>query len=181
MPYQAVMAKDGTLYAGLQDNGELRTVADGSEFNTHDGDGTWSAVDPDDSNVVYERQPQARAPEELGRRQELVLRRPQPSDTFQFVNPFSMDPTDASHLLDAGNKVWESKDGGGTWTSPFTLGTSPAGVRLRDVGDRPAQRALRHPAPTGAHTPRTSRTRRAQAPFRRARPATPGRRGAQHV
>ena len=40
------------------------------EYKTHDGDGTSSAVDPDDSNVAYERQPEAGS-RRLGRRQEL--------------------------------------------------------------------------------------------------------------
>jgi Bacterial pre-peptidase C-terminal domain len=152
MPYQAVMAKDGTLYAGLQDNGELRTEASGAEFNTHDGDGTWSAVDPDDSNVVYERQPGGalQKSSDGGKNWSATTA---PSDTFQFVNPFVMDPTDSSHLLDAGNKVWETKDGGGSWTSLFTLGTSPAGVAYAMSAIDLRSERFGDPLPTGPHTP----------------------------
>ena len=152
MPYQAVMAKDGTLYAGLQDNGELRTEASGAEYNTHDGDGTWSAVDPDDSNVVYERQPQSglQKSSDGGKNWSATTA---PSDTFQFVNPFSMDPTDASHLLDAGNQVWETYDGGGSWTSDFTLGTSPAGVAYAMSAIDLRSERYGTPLPTGTHTP----------------------------
>ena len=164
MPYQAVMAKDGILYAGLQDNGELRTEASGAEFNTHDGDGTWSAVDPDDSNVVYERQPQSglQKSSDGGKNWSATTA---PSDTFQFVNPFSMDPTDASHLLDAGNQVWETKDGGGSWTSLFTLGTSPAGVAYAMSAIDLRSERYGAPLPTGPHTPDfTTRTARTTVP-----------------
>lgn len=127
MPYSAVIAKDGRAWAGLQDNGELRTDPNGSQFNTHDGDGTYSAVDPDNSNVVYERQPQAGIQKSTDGGQNWTALA-KPSDTFQFMNPFAMDPSDANHLLDAGNKVWESFTGGNAWKQVFDLGKAPSGV-----------------------------------------------------
>jgi hypothetical protein len=149
MPYSAVMAKDGTVYAGLQDNGELRIEPSGKQFNTHDGDGTASAVDPDNSNIVFERPAGAAVQKSVdgGKTWTAVS----PTDTWQFNNPIAMDPQSSQHLLDTGNKVWESIDGGGTWANVFTLGTAPGGaaygmsaldVRSRGTGQ----------LPTGPHT-----------------------------
>ncbi len=150
MTYSAVMAKDGTVYAGLQDNGELRIEPSGKEFNTHDGDGTTSAVDPNNSDIVYERPAGAAIQKSVDGGKTWTPMTT--SDTWQFDNPMSMDPLNSQHLLDAGNKVWESNDGGTNWTSVFTLGAAPSGVNygmsaldVRSVGSG----AL----PTGPHTP----------------------------
>ena len=155
MPYSAVMAKDGTAYAGLQDNGELRVEPNGNEFNTHDGDGTWSAVNPDNSNIVYERPAGAAIQKSTdgGGTWTSIS----PSDTWQFVNPFAMDPQSPDHLLDAGNKVWETTNGGGAWTQVYDLGKSPSGTSYAesaiDVRSQPGP-AL----PTGPHTANFSYT-----------------------
>ena len=54
LPYDAQVAKDGTIWSGLQDNGEMKIEPDGKQVMTFGGDGTISAVDPDDSNTAYE-------------------------------------------------------------------------------------------------------------------------------
>jgi hypothetical protein len=151
MPYMAVMAKDGRAYGGLQDNGELRVDPDGTQYNTHDGDGTWSAVDPNNSNTVYERQPggQIQVSDDGGQTWSATGSH---SDTFQFVNPFVMDPASSSHLLDAGNLVWESTDAGGTWTQVFSLGSSPAGVAYAMSALDVRSQRYGPPLPTGPHT-----------------------------
>jgi hypothetical protein len=157
MPYMAVMAKDGTAYAGLQDNGELRSEAGGAQYNTHDGDGTFSAVDPDNSDVVYERQPggQIQTSSDGGKTWSATTSH---SDTFQFVNPFVMDPASSSHFLDAGNLVWESTDGGGSWTQVFSLGSSPAGVPYAMSALDVRSQRYGPPLPTGPHTANFSYT-----------------------
>ena len=48
------VAKDGTIYSGLQDNGEMHIDPDGKQFGIYGGDGGFSAVDPDDSDIAYE-------------------------------------------------------------------------------------------------------------------------------
>jgi hypothetical protein len=151
MPYQAVIAKDATAYAGLQDNGEVRVEANGTEIMSHDGDGTFSAVDPDNSDLVYERQPggQIQTSSDGGKNWSATTSH---SDTFQFVNPFAMDPASSSHLLDAGNLVWESTDGGGSWTQVFGLGSSPAGVAYAMSALDVRSQRYGAPLPTGPHT-----------------------------
>ncbi len=122
LPYDAQVAKDGTIYAGLQDNGELKIEPDGRQFETFGGDGTFTAVDPDDSKLAYEATPDNAIAKTTDGGQSWNDVSP-PSDTYQFANPFQMDPTDASHLLTAGTHVYETTDGAGTWTSVFDLGT----------------------------------------------------------
>jgi hypothetical protein len=157
MPYTAVMAKDGRAWAGLQDNGELRSDASGGQFMTHDGDGTWSAVDPDNSDYVFERQPGGglQLSTDGGQNWTAVTK---PSDTVQFVNPFSMDPLSPDHLLDAGNLVWESSDGGSNWTQVFSLGSSAAGVPYAMSAIDLRSQPFGSPLPTGPHTPDFSYT-----------------------
>ena len=122
LPYDAQIAKDGTIYAGLQDNGELKIQPDGKQFETYGGDGTFSAVDPDNSNLAYESTPDNAIAKTTDGGQTWNNAAP-PDDTYQFANPFVMDPADAAHLLTAGTHVWETTNGAGSWTSVFDLGT----------------------------------------------------------
>jgi hypothetical protein len=122
LPYDAQIAKDGTIYAGLQDNGELKIQPDGRQFETYGGDGTFSAVDPDDSDIAYESTPSNAISKTTDGGQTWNSAAP-PDDTYQFTNPFVMDPVDAAHLLTAGTKVWETTDGAGNWKGVYDLGT----------------------------------------------------------
>src|SRR5206468_6806522 len=54
LPYDAQVSKDGTIWAGLQDNGELKIEPGGRQVETYGGDGTYSAVDPDNADTAYE-------------------------------------------------------------------------------------------------------------------------------
>jgi hypothetical protein len=151
MPYNAAIAKDGTVWAGLQDNGEMRIdPKTGAWYETYGGDGTISQVDPDHSNIAYERTPSGaiRMTSDGGQTWTSNFG---PSDTFQFVNPFAMDPNDSSHLFDAGYKVWEAS--GGTWAQVFDLGKAKSGAQNQmswiDVRGKPTG----PPLPSGPHTP----------------------------
>ena len=127
MPYSAAVARDGTIFAGLQDNGELRIdPATHQQYMTFGGDGTWSQVDPGNSKVAYERTPAGKI--QVTTDGGSTWTSIGPTDTFAFVNPFAMDPADSGHLVDAGHKVWEST-GGAFGTNPvFDLGTAPGGA-----------------------------------------------------
>ena len=156
MPYSAVVAKDGTIWAGLQDNGELRIdPIDKRQFMTYGGDGTYSQVDPNDSKVAYERTPGG----VLNKTSDggVTWAAAGPTDTFAFVNPFAMDPADAGHLFDAGHKVWESDGGTFGTTAVFDLGTAPGGAAhvqtAIDVKGAPAGTL-----PSGPHTPNLAYT-----------------------
>src|SRR4051794_6804296 len=122
-PYDAEMAKDGTVYMGLQDNAEAVIKPDGKMIDTHSGDGVWSAVDPDHSDVAYSQVPGGvtYATTDGGKTWNSV----DPGLTSaQFVTPLQMDPNDANHLIIAGRDVKEKTDGPtANWTKVYDLGT----------------------------------------------------------
>ena len=137
LPYDAVMARDGTVWSGLQDNGEMKIQPDGRQVQTFGGDAFFSAVDPDNSDIAYEESPagRLRVTTDGGRTwksidPELV--------NAAFSTPYAMDPTDARHLLIAGRNVRETTAGPDTvrltddvvgvvtennWATVFDLGT----------------------------------------------------------
>ena len=53
-PYDAEMAKDGTVVSGLQDNGELKITPTGKEYEIFGGDGFMTTIDPDHSDNIME-------------------------------------------------------------------------------------------------------------------------------
>jgi photosystem II stability/assembly factor-like uncharacterized protein len=124
LPYDAQVARDDTIYSGLQDNGEMKVEPSGRQVAIYGGDGGYSAVDPDNSRIAYEEYVYAdmRVTKDGGHSWKSM---PPPDDTYQFINPFAMDPTDARHLLTAGTSVYETTDGPDTsdWTTVFDLGT----------------------------------------------------------
>jgi photosystem II stability/assembly factor-like uncharacterized protein len=122
LPYDAQVARDGTIWAGLQDNGELKIEPGGKQVMTFGGDGTFSAVDPDHSDIAYESTPQNAIQKTTDGGKTWNDASP-PADTYQFVNPFVMDPVDAAHLLTAGSMVHETTDGAGSWKTVYDLGT----------------------------------------------------------
>jgi hypothetical protein len=140
LPYFATMAKDGTVWHGLQDNGTAKIdPAEGrKQYMTLGGDGFFTAVDPDNSDVAYAENPGAFmwVTEDGGQSWQCM---PPPISGAQFSNPFVMDPTDANHLLTAGHQVVETVDGPdtapaqdpgcnvtgeSTWTEVFDLGAN---------------------------------------------------------
>jgi photosystem II stability/assembly factor-like uncharacterized protein len=161
LPYDAQVAADGTVWAGLQDNGELKIEPGGRQVETYGGDGTFSAVDPVHSDTAYEATPQNSMSKTTDGGKTWSDVSP-PSDTYQFANPFALDPVDASHLLTAGTKVHETTDGAGTWTTVYDLGTrthpgdaaaSPAAGDPDNVVSALDVRGAGTPAPVGKATP----------------------------
>jgi hypothetical protein len=128
LPYDVAMAKDGTVYAGLQDNGHLKITPDGQQFSIYGGDGTFAEVDPDDSNIAYESTPGANIRVSIDGGSTWRSMAP-PITNAKFVNPFEMDPTDAKHIVTAGRQVVETVFGpdtgfaGSEWQKVFDLGT----------------------------------------------------------
>jgi photosystem II stability/assembly factor-like uncharacterized protein len=114
-PYDAEMAKDGTVYAGLQDNGELKIQPDQKQFAIYGGDGFFTAVDPDNSDVAYEEYTAGAISVTKDGGKNWMSMDPQLTSA-QFSNPFIMDPTDANHLITAGRDVEETTAGPDTVT-----------------------------------------------------------------
>jgi hypothetical protein len=54
-PYDAGIARDGTIVAGLQDNGEMKIAPGGKEAHTiYGGDGFMTTIDPENSKNILE-------------------------------------------------------------------------------------------------------------------------------
>ncbi len=123
MPYSVAVAKDGIVWSGLQDNGHMKIDATGKQFMTFGGDGTWAAVDPDDSDTAYEATPNAgmRVTTDGGQTWRDID--PLLTDS-QFVTQFQMDPQDAAHLVVGGREIRETLNAPGTtWVTVYDLGT----------------------------------------------------------
>ena len=80
----------------------MKIEPDGKQVGIYGGDGGYSAVDPDNSNVAYEEYTR-RHPRDHRRRQDAGATSRRPTTRYQFINPFVMDPTDAKHLLTGGH------------------------------------------------------------------------------
>ncbi len=123
LPYDAAMAKDGTTYAGLQDNGEMKIDPDGRAYTVFGGDGFFSAVDPDNADVAYEEYTGGgvSVTKDGGKTWDSI----DPGLTSpQFSTPFEMDPADANHLIIGGRDIQERLGGpDGAWKPVFDLGT----------------------------------------------------------
>ncbi len=119
-PYDAAMAKDGTVYAGLQDNGELKILPDGKQFEVFGGDGFFSAVDPAHSTTAYEEYVGGGVSTTVDGGLNWTSINPNLTSAL-FATPFIMDPTDAQHLMIGGREVKETESGPNT-TSPPSSG-----------------------------------------------------------
>ena len=80
-------------------------------------------------------------------------RRAPPEDTYQFINPFTMDPTDASHLITAGNKVLgdhQRRGRRGTRSTTSERAPSPATPRAAAGDDDPDELRCRRSTCAGS-------------------------------
>ena len=123
LPYDAEMSSDGTVYGGLQDNGELKITPEGKQYMTMGGDGFYSAVDPDNSRIAYEEYVggDVQVTNDGGKSWSDI----QPCfDDAAFAAPFTMDPENAKHLIVGGTEVAETVYGSRTTTAAFPNETS---------------------------------------------------------
>ena len=142
-PYDASMAKDGTVYMGLQDNGEAKIEPDGTSYTIYGGDGFFSAVDPDNSNIAYEEYVAGdmSVTTDGGKNWDEI--NPSGLTSALFSTPFEMDPANAAHLIIGGRDIRETTAGpattSSTWSTPFDLGTQkhPGDAGASAAGDDP--------------------------------------------
>lgn len=129
MNYGIGVAKDGTVYYGLQDNatGKIDPVTR-EQIRIYVGDGMWSAVDPDNADIAYYQTPGLALVRTLdGGRSNTSISPGAAAGAAQFQSPFAMDPFDANHLVAVGSQVAVTTNASteATWTSVFNLGTNP--------------------------------------------------------
>ncbi|MFL5821984.1 MAG: WD40/YVTN/BNR-like repeat-containing protein [Solirubrobacteraceae bacterium] len=110
-PYDAGMAKDGTIVSGLQDNGEMKISPNGNESEIFGGDGFYTTINPNNSKQIWEEytygQPSLTVdggnswygitPGDCGA-----------SDTALFATPIEQDPTIPGHLLVGCTQIQEA-------------------------------------------------------------------------
>ena len=132
LPYGLAVAKDGTVWFGLQDNGSGKVDPDPETnqgagiFMAYGGDGFFASVDPDNSSVAYSEYTNAdmRVTTDGGTNWRGIA--PTLEGTAMFSNYFQMDPTDANHLVTgARNIVARTTGPTGSWVSVFDAGTQP--------------------------------------------------------
>jgi hypothetical protein len=134
LTYGAEIAKDGTIYSGLQDNGELKITPDGKQYEIFGGDAFYSAVNPDNSNQAVEEYTQAvmSYTKDGGKNWSTIT---PPVTAPQFTNPFVMDATAAGHLLTAGPEVVQTADWGAHWKQVYNLGSGNTMSAVDQRGD----------------------------------------------
>jgi hypothetical protein len=129
MNYGIDVAKDGTVYYGLQDNasGKIDPVTR-EQIRIFVGDGMWTAVDPDNADIAYYQTPGlAMVRSTDGGRTNTSMGPGAASGANQFQSPFVMDPLDANHIAAAGSAVAVTTNAAtdADWTTVFDLGTNP--------------------------------------------------------
>lgn len=141
MNYGISVAKDGTVYYGLQDNasGKIESGT-GRQIRTYVGDGVWTAVDPNNSAIAYVQTPGLSINRTTnGGRSHSNIAPDAEIGSGHFLGPFMMDPTDANHLVAVGTKVGVTLDAslGAGWTEVFDLGSDEATGAVHQARHRP--------------------------------------------
>jgi hypothetical protein len=103
------------VYAGLQDNGQLKILPNGEQHDTYVGDGTFALVDPNDSKIAYDELPNAGINVTTDGGTTWSSMDPLLTDP-DFVAPMVMDPHQAKHILAAGRDIAETTSGPDTTT-----------------------------------------------------------------
>lgn len=106
-PYDAEISKDGTIVAGLQDNGEMKIDPGSGKMNEiFGGDGLMSGIDPNNSKNIVECYVHAICSWTSDGGLNWTRIDPGVSDP-RFDAPLQMDPLDAKHYLTGGRQVME--------------------------------------------------------------------------
>lgn len=129
LPYGHAVAKDGTVWFGLQDNGSGHIEPDtGFSFMDFGADGFYAEVDPDNSDIAYTETQNGGLRRTTDRGASATFIDP-PYARVNFANWFSMDPLDSNHMITLANQVFETLDApnvtSGTWNEVYRLGVNP--------------------------------------------------------
>lgn len=138
LPYGVTASDDGVVYAGLQDNGQMRIGPDGYQVMVYGGDGVFTVAHPRNSDIVYEETPEAAI--SVSTDGGVTWRDIDPFvDNASFYSPIVMDPRNPDHLLTGGRQIVETTSGPETttpdvivletdWKTVFNLGESKHGI-----------------------------------------------------
>ena len=145
LPYGLAVAKDGTVWWGLQDNGSGHIEPDTREQIMDFGaDGFYAEVDPDNSDISYTESQNGGLRRTTNRGQSSSSIAP-PYTEVNFANWFVMDPLDAQHMVTAAQEIFETLEAqtvtSGGWIEVFNLGNNSVTgapnttTSLRTIGD----------------------------------------------
>ncbi len=128
-PYYASESSNGTIYAGLQDNGEVKIDPGSSRGDeVYGGDGFDTAVVPNNAKDAYEEYTygDVSVTTDGGHTWTDIEPGNVGSTTAQFATPFVLDPKNSNHIVEVGRYVDESKAGVHTsnWKTSYDLGVS---------------------------------------------------------
>jgi hypothetical protein len=111
-PYDASIAKDGTVVAGLQDNGTIKISPSGRQDMIFGGDGFFAGINPDSSNQIVEEYVYGIVNGTLDGGRTWSNYPPDwggSSSNALFATPFLIDPTNANHMMIGGRWVSQTE------------------------------------------------------------------------
>jgi hypothetical protein len=138
-PYDAEVARDGTIVAGLQDNGEMKIAPGGKEAHTiYGGDGFMTTIDPNNSKNILEEYTYGVTSVSLNGGKDWYGVDPGcGSSSSLFSTALEQDPTIPGHVIEGCTQI---KEAGGTAASTiyknpcaFPPGGDPATCQLVSV------------------------------------------------
>jgi hypothetical protein len=145
-PYDATMAKDGTIVSGNQDNGEMKISPNGNESEIFGGDGFFSTINPNNSKDIWEEYTYGATSLTVdgGNSWYAITPTDCSSTNALFATPMEEDPTTPGHILVGCTQIAEATnaykdpcatpDGGNAnncvlvnvpWTQVYDLDTLP--------------------------------------------------------
>jgi hypothetical protein len=108
LPYGVAMAKDRTVWAGLQDNGQMRIdPKTGVQNMTYGGDGVFTVVNPENGKEVIEEYPGARISVSKDDGKSWSDMSPSVDDA-DFVTPLVQDTDNYKHVITGGRQILET-------------------------------------------------------------------------
>jgi hypothetical protein len=138
LPYRAVMGDDGSVIAGLQDNGTVKYYpGERDPVIICGGDGTGVAIDPDNANVFYCQANGSLSVTTDGGRTTSDAGAPAASAFLPAA--FVMDPTNAKHLVIGDTSVYETTKG---QASKGDTAPGAGNGDWKDVFDNPSSKAM---------------------------------------
>ena len=147
-PYDAEMARDGTVVAGLQDNGEMKITPAGKAGEIKDGDAFWTTIDPNKSANILEEYTYATlnltndggatwtniSPTDVTGTSNICG-----SSTALFSTPIEQDPTTPGHIVVGCTQVQEGTNvyAGNVCADPTCSTVNNPFVTAFDLGKDP--------------------------------------------
>lgn len=143
LPYGLGVAKDGTVWFGLQDNGSGHIEpTTGESVQDFGADGFYAEVDPDNSDISYTESQNGGLRRTTNRGATSTSIAP-PYTRVNFANWFSMDPLDAEHMITTAQQIYETTQAstvnGAGWVEVWNMGFNEVGdteiIFTATVGD----------------------------------------------